>query len=186
MRIKLLALAAFATITLAATAQSTPANHTFLRAQLDTTINSLYTRSGDKITAHLSEPTTLNGVALPKGTRLLGHVTNVQRAHANTDSQMDLLFDRVVLVSGQVLLAHLQLVGLAKTPTDRIPEIDGGDLVPTLSTNSSDGLFPAKLVPGDGTYNSGSVIGKVSRRSNTSDVRLGRGAKLLLQPAIAT
>ena len=59
-----------------------------------------------------------DGTVIPKGSRLVGHVAQVQahdKAHAN--SQMSIAFDRAELKGGQSFAIHSLIRGVSPSPS---------------------------------------------------------------------
>lgn len=76
--------------------------------QLEGKLDSKTAKPGDKVFLKTTEKTkTADGVEIPKGSRLVGHVTEVE-AHAkgHEASHMGLQFDRVELKNGQSMAIH--------------------------------------------------------------------------------
>lgn len=77
-------------------------------AELQGKLDSKSAHVGDPVTVKTTQAiTTADGTVLPKGTRLIGHVTSVQaRSKASEDSQMAIQFDRAQLKGGRSLPIH--------------------------------------------------------------------------------
>lgn len=82
-----------------------------ISAQLTRSINSKNAKVGDAVEAKTTSKAILaNGTKLPKGTRLLGHVTQVQReSHAQHTSELAFSFDHAILRSGREIPIHATL-----------------------------------------------------------------------------
>ena len=90
------------------TAASTGASHGSLvgasiLAELAKTIDAKKAKSGDEVTARLTQDLKANGaIVIPKGSKLVGHVTEAQaKTKDNTGAKLGVVFDKVVLKSGQ-------------------------------------------------------------------------------------
>lgn len=96
-------------------------------AKLDQTLNTSYTRPGDKISAVLQEEVTVKEVHLPKGTKLTGTVlksVNQDKEHAN--SGLVLLFDTAQTKNGTTIPVHVTLASLAPSHSDEVEEVTLG------------------------------------------------------------
>jgi hypothetical protein len=90
---------------------------TALNAELNQSLDSKKTKPGESVTAHTTEAVKVDGkVVLPKGTRLVGHVTRASaRAKGDQDSALALDFDRAVLKNGQEMPLEVTIQALAAT-----------------------------------------------------------------------
>jgi hypothetical protein len=101
-------------------------------AELTQKLSSKNAKVGDAVTANtLSAAQISNGTKLPKGTKLLGHVTEVQaKGGAEHDGHIAFVFDRAVLRDGQELPIHAGLRSIsapaAATTTDADALFAGG------------------------------------------------------------
>lgn len=84
-------------------------------AQFDKLIHAKRVKIGDAVTAHLTAPVKLgNGALLPKGSKLVGNITDLKiKADKESPSKLGLLFTGVVLKSGEELPLHVALVAVA-------------------------------------------------------------------------
>lgn len=76
--------------------------------QLEGKLDSKTAKPGDKVFLKTTEKTkTAEGVVIPRGSRLVGHVTDVQEhAKGHQESHIGLEFDRVELKNGQSMAIH--------------------------------------------------------------------------------
>ena len=88
---------------------------TALNAVLTSPVDSKKMKAGDAITARTAEAVKANGkTVLPKGTKLLGHVTKAcARAKGDTDSSLGMAFDRAILKGGEEGPLRVGIVALA-------------------------------------------------------------------------
>ena len=72
-------------------------SNTQLAAQLENSLDARHARVGDRVALKTTQAVKQNGeVIVPKGARLLGHVTEVQqRTRANGESRIGVVFDRL-------------------------------------------------------------------------------------------
>lgn len=95
--------------------------------KLDETLNTSYTRTGDKISAVLQEDVTVKDVKLPKGTKLTGTVitsTNQDKTHSS--SGLVLNFDTAVLKSGKSIPVRVTMASIAPSHSDEVEQIELG------------------------------------------------------------
>jgi hypothetical protein len=86
-----------------------------VNAELVGKLDSKSAKVGDTVVAKTtSKVRTADGSVLPKGSRLVGHITSVQAHGAgHADSSLGLIFDRAELKSGQSLAIHSVLESVA-------------------------------------------------------------------------
>jgi hypothetical protein len=86
--------------------------------ELENKLDTKSARAGDPVVLKTSQKIkAADGTEIPKGSRLVGHVTEVQ-AHAKgqADSRMGLQFDRVELKNGQSLAIHSMIQSVQPNP----------------------------------------------------------------------
>lgn len=136
-------------------------------AKLTKSINSKNARVGDAVEAKTTHSAMLaDGTKLPKGTRLLGHVTQVQReSHAQKTSELAFSFDRAVLHNGREVPIHAVLRSLSAPPSLNSDSAFDGD------ANAGDGMMAANggggglLGAGRGAVGGGSALAGGALRS---------------------
>lgn len=81
---------------------------TNVSAQLTKSIDSKHAKVGDEVIAKTTQKATLaDGTKLPKGSRLIGHVTEVQaKSRAQHDGQLAFSFDHALLRNGREVPIH--------------------------------------------------------------------------------
>ena len=93
------------------------AGGTAINAELDTSIDSKKAKSGEPVMAHTTEAMKAadNREIMPKGTKLLGHVTQAEsRSNGGTETKVAIQFDKAKLKDGQeVPLANFTIQALA-------------------------------------------------------------------------
>jgi hypothetical protein len=151
-------------ITLSATAQTAPnpsastggsaattsaAGNTTIAATLSKSIDAKKAKVGDEVTAKtLQELRSASGVVIPKGSKLIGHVTDAKaRAKGDSQSTLAIAFDNLVLKNGQQIPLHANIQALA-APANNAPVPLGDD------TNAGVGA-PASPAPMAGRGNGG-------------------------------
>lgn len=92
---------------------------TAFNAALTAPVDSKKARAGDRVSARTAEAVTSEGkVVLPKGTKLLGHVTQASaRAKGDTESSLTITFDRAILKGGQEVPLSVVIRALASAET---------------------------------------------------------------------
>jgi len=88
---------------------------TNVSAQLTKSINSKHAKVGDEVLAKTTQEARLaDGTQLPKGSRLVGHVTQVEaRSHAEHDGQLAFSFDHAILRDGREVPIHAVMESVA-------------------------------------------------------------------------
>ena len=77
-------------------ARPTAAANSNLQAQLQNTIDARNAHIGDEVILKTTQSATLDGLKIPKGTRLIGRVTDVQQRVKNgAESRLGLLFSQI-------------------------------------------------------------------------------------------
>ncbi len=89
-----------------------------MNATLSKTIDAKKAKSGDEIEAKVLQDVRSAGrVVIPKGSKLVGHVTEAQpRTKEQKHSELAVIFDRAVLKGGQTIPLHGYVVALAAAP----------------------------------------------------------------------
>jgi hypothetical protein len=83
-------------------------------AELEKKIDSKHAKVGDEVVAHTTSSTQLEGTKLPKGTRLMGKVTEVQaKSGAQHDGHLAFAFDRAVMRDGREIPIHTTLQAIS-------------------------------------------------------------------------
>lgn len=96
-------------------------------AKLDQTLDTSYTKAGDKISAVLQQETSVKGTTLPKGSKLTGTVLrSVKKDKQHKNAGVVLAFDSAVLKNGSTVPVHVTVASLAPSRTDEIEKVDVG------------------------------------------------------------
>jgi hypothetical protein len=109
-------------------AQGSLAAGTAINAELDKSLDSKKVRVGEAVTARTTEAIKEDGkVVLPKGTRLIGHVTRASaRSKGDSDSTLAVQFDRAEMKGGQEVSLQLNVQAMAAAAG--VAAIGGDDL----------------------------------------------------------
>ena len=139
---------------------ATPQADNRILAQLDKLTHAKRVKSGDEVTAHLVAPAKLpNGTELPKGTRLLGTITDVKaKADKEGPSKMGLLFTTVAPKDGKEMTVSMVLVTVA----------------PHLQQNDVDLLAAGNPFSGQDRMQAGTASNTLNSTSNEGEA-LSRG-----------
>lgn len=97
--------------------------------ELETKLDSKSARQGDAVVVKTTEPfKTASGVTLPKGTRIVGSVTEVQaKGAAGPDSHLGVRFDRAELKDGQSLAIQSSVLSVSRPPSAIAAGMPGDD-----------------------------------------------------------
>jgi len=112
---------------------------TAVSAELSKKIDTKDAKAGDQVVAKTtSEGRLADGTRLPKGSKLVGHVTDVQaKSHDNRDSHLAFAFDRAVLKDGREVPVRATMQSLSAPAA--------------MAANSSDDMMASNpLGPGGG------------------------------------
>lgn len=148
-------------------AQSSLAAGTAVNAELDKSLDSRKAKVGDVVGARTTEAVKEdNKVVLPKGTKLLGHVTRVSaRGKGDRDSTLGVQFDRAELKGGQELTVQLTLQAIAAPPG--VAAI-GGDDLQGMGGAGAPGSMGGTNRSGVGAPVGGAVSGAASTAARTT------------------
>ncbi len=129
---------------------------TTIRAELSNSLDSKKVKQGDAVNARTTQTlkSTDDRIILPKGTKLVGHVTQVSaRGAAQADSTLGVVFEKAILKNGRELALNLAIQALAP-PTPSGAEVNQtADIAPTGGMREGRGTAPGA------TGNAGSVAG---------------------------
>lgn len=116
---------------------------TQIPAELAKTLDSKNAKVGEEIVAKTVQDTRLaDGTTLPKGTKLMGHVTAVQaKTHDNPNGQVSIVFDHLVAKDGHQVPVHAALLGIREPPRAAPPPMGSGEGMgnPAMSGSSMGG-----------------------------------------------
>jgi len=112
---------------------------TALHAELSQSVDSKKAKAGDPITAHSTEAVKTDGqVVIPKGTKLVGHVTRASaRSKGDADSVLAVQFDRAILKDGREM--PLQATVQALAVEQRVAAVGPEDLQPAGNAGNIEG-----------------------------------------------
>jgi hypothetical protein len=144
--------------------KASAAQATNLSAELTRKVDTKNAKVGDEVVARTTSAAQLSdGTKLPKGTRLLGKVTDVQAKSAEQkESRLAFTFDRAVLRSGSTLPIHATVMSLS-APVSAAAMAENYD-----SLNA--GAAPAPVAATGGRASRGGLLGGGALRGAGSAV----------------
>jgi hypothetical protein len=114
---------------------------TTIPAMLDKWVDAQKSKVGDAVVAETTEPVKDAGqVVIPKGSKILGHVTEVKsRSSDDPNSVLGISFERVTLKKGGELPLRLTIQAIApdRSPSGSLPPMSG-----TMPVDSTGGMGP--------------------------------------------
>jgi hypothetical protein len=114
------------------------ASNTALTAQLENTLDAKHAKVGDRVALKTTQAVKQNGdTIIPKGARLLGHVTDVQqRTKENGESRIGVVFDRLQKGSLDMPITAT-IVSIAQTQTRAGNSSVDSDMMSSSNTRAS-------------------------------------------------
>jgi hypothetical protein len=112
------------------------AGGTAINATLNSSIDSKKAKPGEQITAHTMEAvkSTDGRTILPKGTKLIGHVTKASaRSNGQGESMLAIQFDKAVLKGGQEVPLNNVVIQAVAAPARETSSYGGYDAQPTTA-----------------------------------------------------
>jgi type IV secretory pathway VirB10-like protein len=103
---------------------------TAMNAALSQPLDAKKNKPGDPVTARTTEAVKSDGkVLIPRGTRLLGHVTETKaREKGENESKLGIAFDKAILKNGQEIPLNATIQALAAAQTAASSSVGGDDL----------------------------------------------------------
>lgn len=137
-----------------ANANSTIAGGSKIDATLATSLDAKRNKVGDEVEARTEQDVKQDGkVVLKKGTRLVGHISQVQaRANSQTQSELGIAFDHAVLKNGQQMPFNASIQALASAQSAAAASAGGDEAM------ASDGAMGAA----QGSARGGGLAGGVA------------------------
>lgn len=137
--------------------------------ELETKLDTRTTRPGESVVVRTTaSAATANGIVIPKGSKIVGHVTSVQTLNqANENTRVTLQFDRAVLRGGQQLPIKSVIQSVAPAmPASSAPAAKGEPDKPEPSAQPQSAS--ADTAP---HANSALVVGKIVAKNGNLDIR---------------
>lgn len=153
------------------TVQATP-----LKVELTKQVGSKHAKVGDMVMARTTSTATLSdGMKLPRGTKLMGKVTEVQaKSHAHHTSQLAFAFNQAVLKKGQAIPIRAVVTSVSvpsamaaeNAAGGMAPDASGGMAAPPPASGGAVGGGGAVSAPG-GTAGGGAMGSSVAENTAT-------------------
>jgi hypothetical protein len=135
---------------------------TLIPAELSKSIDAKKAKQGDPVTAKI--PTDLGSggtVVIPRGSKVIGHVTDAQPRNGDSGSRLGIAFDKIVLKDGEEVPFHAVIQALAPAPSVLPTEGDTGG-------SGAPGQPAGAAAPGGGRAPSGGMQGNTSAGTSGS------------------
>lgn len=130
----------------AASTEAQPTGHASIPVLLSKSLDAKKLKVGDEVTAKTSVTLQGGGIVIPKGSKVIGHVTSVQaRSKGDSQTSIGLAFDKVELPDEKELLIHGLVRAVGPNPN---PEPDTGELSGSGSLAKDTGQDQGATVPG--------------------------------------
>lgn len=139
--------------------------NTAIQAVLTKTVDVKKAKVGDEVVAKTThEAQTANGAKIPKGSKLVGHVTEAQaKTKGSAESTLGVIFDKAVLKNGQ----EVQLNALIKAVAPPAQTVSAADLSSMTSASSDMGSAPR------GGSSAGGLLGGVTNTVGSATGMVG-------------
>src|SRR5258706_12456003 len=119
-----------------ASSEASLAGGTAINAALNSSIDSKKAKPGEQITAHTMEAvkSTDGRTILPKGTKLVGHVTKASaRSNGQGESTLAIQFDKAMLKGGQEVPLNNVVIQAIAAPAREVSNYGGYDSPPSAT-----------------------------------------------------
>lgn len=160
-----------------------------VRGELENKLDAKHARVGQQVIVKTTQKARMaDGTVLPKGTRLIGHVTRVQpRESGRSGSSMAIDFDRAEFRSGQSMAIHSMIesvspaANLAASAADEddammAPAMGGGGMMRTSAARGGGLLGGATGAVGGTVRGAGSTVGAAGSGLVSTTDSVGRDA----------
>ncbi|HEY2498097.1 MAG TPA: hypothetical protein VGK24_13590 [Candidatus Angelobacter sp.] len=136
---------------------------TVLQAQLSKSVDAKKAKSGDEVTAKLTQDVKADGkVIVQKGAKLVGHVTEAQaKTKENPESKLGVIFNKAVLKNGQEIAFNGVIVSFSAPVETPSTVLGGADMDRNGSTSRGGGIGPTPM--GGAAPAGGSPVGGAGR-----------------------
>lgn len=149
--------------------------------ELVSKLDSKSAKQGDSVIVKTSENVRIpDGTEIPKGSKLVGHITNVQpRADGKENSQIAIQFDRAELKGGQTVPIESVIQSISPSAGDPMNNNGNNDVVPMASSPSA---ASAGSMPGGANPPSSNS----SANQNMNNERPGLASNTTAQPGVTS
>ncbi len=136
-----------------------------LNAVLTRSLDARHAKEGQQVTAKTtSEFRTAESTEIPKGAKLIGHVTKAQaRAKGDAESSLGIAFDKAVLKGGHEVPLHAVIQALSAPPAPAVNEDTYGS-----ATSSASGEMAPQNPSGGRNRSGGGVVGAATGTVNNT------------------
>jgi hypothetical protein len=138
------------------------AEGTTFQTELSHSLDAHKNNVGDAVTAKTTQDVKSNGkVVLPKGTKVMGHVTEVKaKSGSDANSTMGIVFDRAELKGGQEMPLHVGIQAIAAAQNSAMADTGAGD---AMAMGSASGMGGGAVGGSGGMARTGGgLVGGVS------------------------
>jgi hypothetical protein len=144
-------------------------------------LDSKTAKTGDAVVIKTrSDVKTADGTAIPKGSRLVGHIIGVKPSgQGNDNSQVALQFDHAELKGGQNMPIHAELVGLSASDSE-VASNTSPDAAPAASPSPSGSASPSARSSSGGSMNGSS---SAAANPSPSQPQMSSGASPAASPS---
>jgi hypothetical protein len=127
---------------------------TTFQTELSHPLDAHKNKVGDAVTAKTTQDVKSNGkVVLPKGTKVMGHVTEVKaKSGSDATSTMGIAFDRAELKGGQEMPLHVGIQAIAAAQNSAMADTGAGD---AIAMGSASGMGGGAVGGGSGVARAG-------------------------------
>jgi hypothetical protein len=149
--------------------------------ELVSKLDSKSAKQGDSVIVKTSESVRISdGTEIPRGSKLVGHITNVQpRAEGKENSQIAIQFDRAELKGGQIVPIESVIQSISPSAGDAMNNNGNNDVMPMPSSPSAPS---AGSMPGGAAASSSSSAAS----QNTNNERPGLASNTTAQPGVTS
>jgi hypothetical protein len=149
--------------------------------ELVSKLDSKSAKQGDSVIVKTSENVRIpDGTEIPRGSKLVGHITNVQpRAEGKENSQIAIQFDRAELKGGQTVPIESVIQSISPSAGDAMNNNGNNDVMPMASSPSAPS---AGAMPGGAAASSSSG----AANQNTNNERPGLASNTTAQPGVTS
>jgi hypothetical protein len=158
---------------------------TTFNAKLDKPLDAKKSKPGDVVTARTTDTVKSEGnVALPEGTKLIGHVTQASaRAKGDSQSALGITSDRAILKNGQQVPVNLGIQAMASGQAAQAAELNNMSMMDnTGGSIASSGMAGGASTLGGLTGAAGTGVGTVAGTTGT----FGRGQLAPMSPTLGS
>src|SRR5579859_2213520 len=147
-----------------------------INAELNAPLDSKKCKPGDPVKARTTQPAKSGGrTVLPKGTRLVGHVTQASsRAKGDSESAMGIVFDKAILKNGEEVPLNVAIQAIASSQASAAAAGSDFDSMGSMGASAAgSGMAGARGGLGGLTSTAGGAVGSVTNTAANVDATAG-------------